>query len=122
MLEHLHRYDSIKTVLGCELVHVTGDDRDVVEIPLFRLGFDVLTLGVRVRDCGDIRARIVLRHPECQGTPAASEFEDRLTIHELSSLACGPESLILCGVQIGTAAGPVAAAVLASMPERVPEE
>ena len=110
MLEHLHGYDAIEPAgLDVESVDVGGDDPEVGEAALFRLGVDVLLLRAGIRDRGDLRGGKFFGVVEREGTPAAAEFEDVLAVGEPGALGVEREHRVL-GLIERLAAGRVEAA------------
>ena len=67
--------------------HVRGDDLDVVKSAFFGFGQDVFALGAGVRYRGDFRVGEMTCHPEGEGAPAATEFEDALAVGEFGAFA-----------------------------------
>ena len=87
--------------VGIEHVHVAGDDAQIGQAALARLGFDVFALRVRVRHRSDLRMRKLPRHPQRQRAPAAAEFEDRLAVGEIGVLDGLAQRLFLGLLQRG---------------------
>jgi hypothetical protein len=82
----------------------------------------VASCSIQARCDGDVAARVVLRHPQRQGAPAAAKFEDRLSVGKSGALAgCGQRRNLGAG-EIGDALRPPGAAVLAVRAEYLPEE
>src|SRR5208282_2113290 len=65
-----------------ERIHVAREDLEVPDTPCGRARIDKALLSTRVRYGGDLRARIMLRHPQRQRSPAAAEFEDPVAVRE----------------------------------------
>ena len=82
VLEHLDRHDPVEGPGGLEVVHVRGQDFDVVQSQPFGLTPDESALVPTVRDGGDPRRRVFLGGPQGKRAPAAAQVEDPLAVAE----------------------------------------
>ena len=95
VLEHLDRDDAVEPALRIEIVHVGGDDLEIVEAACGRLRLNEFALRLRVGHRGDARRRIALRHPQRQRAPAAAELENMLAVGEQRVSRFAPATFFL---------------------------
>ena len=82
VFEHLDGDDPVKALLGFEGIDVFGDDLEVFQSAFPGLPVDMFALGMGIGNGSDLGLRIIFRHPEGEGAPSASEFENFLTIFQ----------------------------------------
>ena len=114
VLEHLHRNGPIigAGLGGRKSIHVRRNDPYIEEFTTMGFSLDVEALRVGVGNGSDGRVGIMLRHPESQGAPTASKFEDLLPVLEFRALT-GEIQHRLLGLGKGRGGGrPIPAAVL----------
>ena len=66
VLKHLHRDTAVEDSFShtSEMNHVGSDDRQILQAPLRRLSIDEQLLRARIGHAGDLRIRIMFRHPQ----------------------------------------------------------
>lgn len=106
VFEHFNGDEAVKLLIGLEVVDIASDDLEVGESTPAGLFFNVLALGVGIGNGGDLGLGIARRHEKAERTPAASEFEDVLSVAELGALAGEGEHVDLGLFEGGTALAP----------------
>jgi hypothetical protein len=84
VFEHFHRHHPIELPgVDLERVHVAGHHPNpVLQTAFSGLGLDVSPLRAGIGDRRDTAVWVVLSHPQRKGAPAASEFQNRLPVHQ----------------------------------------
>ena len=122
MLEHLDRDDPVEYPVGHEGVHIRGDDTDIGETALGGLRLDIAPLRRGIRDSCDGRTRKALGHEQCQRPPAATKFQDRLSVGEIGVRDGFIERQTLGIGQLFLARRIKTAGIFAARPKRESEE
>src|SRR3954468_20603847 len=97
--------------LQLQAVHVLRDHAHVLEAALAAAALDELALRTRVRYRRDAALWKMLRHPQRQRSPAATEFENVLAVGQLRAIAVQREHRLLGLVQRFVAARKIAARI-----------
>lgn len=122
VFEHFDGEDAIEESGGAEVVHVGGDDLEVVDSSGGGELFDGGFLERGIGDGGDTAVGIAGGDPEGEGPPAAAEFENILSIAELSAFAGDTEGAFLGLFEIADVFLPVTTTVFAMRAEDFREE
>ncbi|MNL17287.1 hypothetical protein D3C87_1383720 [compost metagenome] len=88
VLEHFHRHAAVECRRRqFQRVDVAGDDLDVQQPSRAALRLDVLALRRGIRDRRNARRGIAFGHPQRQGSPAATQFQNALAVHQFGAQA-----------------------------------
>ena len=123
VLEHLDRHHPVEfPVRQIQLRHIGRVDLHIAQPPPRRLAHDVFFLCPRVGNPENPRVRILLRHPQGQGSPPAAQLEHALTVLQLRPLATQRQHRLFRFREGRVPPGPQPAAVFHARTEHVFEK